>query len=132
MTDKTEDWSIGVGMPHWLYLNLFGRIVYDAFGSFPYLVGSASVSKTWRDVDVRLILPDEDYERIFGNIIPEARNHRWMALCMAFSELGKRMTGLPIDFQIQQQSGANRMYPNQNRHALIMYSEVMAAENNGA
>lgn len=131
MTDKTERVCIGVGMPHWLYLNQFGRIVCDAFGEFPYLVGSAAVGKTWRDVDVRVVLWDKDYERIVGELMtPEQMNHRWQALCLAFSELGKRMTGLPIDFQIQQRSAANTEFPNQIRCALIVYSEVVAAENN--
>lgn len=116
--------SIGVGMPHWLYLNQFGRMVCEAFGEFPYLVGSATVGKQWRDVDVRLILADDDYERIVGKFtLRDAENQRWSVLCMAFSELGKRVTGLPIDFQIQQRSMANAEFPHQHRCALIMMAE---------
>lgn len=124
MSDKSETASIGVGMPQWLYLNQFGRMVYEAFGVWPFLVGSASVGKQWRDVDVRLILFDEDYARIVGILTkPEALNQRWNVLCMAFSELGKRVTGLPIDFQIQQMTQANTEFPHQHRHALIMMAE---------
>lgn len=125
MTDKSEPGVIGVGMPHMLYLDQFGLLVYDAFGNYPYLVGSATVSKQWHDVDVRLILDDDDYLRLIGNVQNEAGNPRWRAFCMAFSELGKRLTGLPIDFQIQQQTQANRLFPHQRRQALILASDVM-------
>lgn len=111
---------IGVGMPQAMYLDLFGRIVHDAFGTFPYLVGSATQGKQWRDVDVRLILDDEEYARLIGDIRQEAANPRWQALNMAFAALGKHITGLPIDFQIQQQTDANLKFPKQQRHALIL------------
>ena len=51
----------GVGMPAALLLDEFGSQVWSAFGSPPYLVGSALAGKKWRDVDVRLILSDEEY-----------------------------------------------------------------------
>jgi len=98
--------AIGVGMPAWIYLNDFGRIIHEAFGEYPYLVGSASRTREWRDVDVRLILDDEAWERWgFGDAA--ISNAKWAAFTRAFSELGQKMTGLPIDFQIQQQTYAN-------------------------
>lgn len=101
----------GVGMPAALHLNQFGSYVWDAFGSPPYLVGSALQGKGWRDVDVRLILSDEEYEaQGLGDPRDPHGNGKWVALVMAFAELGRRMTGLPIDFQIQQQSWANKNY----------------------
>lgn len=112
--------NIGVGMPAWIYLNLFGRVIFDAFGSYPFLVGSATTTKQWRDIDVRLILDDETFERIVGKPTkPEIANRRWFAMTAAFSELGRKMTGLPIDFQIQQMTQANDEYPHQHRCALI-------------
>jgi len=134
MTEQTfkPTVNIGVGMPQWLYLNQFGKIVHDAFGDWPYLVGSAVLGKTWRDVDVRLILADEEYEALVGKLErPEALNQRWCAFNMAFSELGKRITGLPIDFQIQQRTQANKENPNQPRCALILASLVIEAEKAG-
>ena len=118
---KTDRW--GVGMPQALMLEEFGSQVWSAFGQPPYMVGSATHSKNWRDVDVRLILDDAEYEAL-GLGKPEdcSRNGKWVALCLAFSALGKQMTGLPIDFQIQQQSKANKDYPidlgKHPRHAL--------------
>lgn len=123
---KAKSWHIGVGMPNWLYLNLFGKVVFDAFGDWPFLVGSAATGKQWRDVDVRLILDDERYVELVGKVgRPEAMNKRWCAFNMAFSELGRHMTGLPIDFQIQRQTDANALYPNQVRCALIMSADIV-------
>ncbi len=113
--------KIGVGMPQWLYLNIFGKIVFNAFGAYPYLVGSAGNGKVWRDIDVRLILDDAEYKRIVGAKSNRLYNSRLVAFNMAFAELGKRITGLPIDFQIQEQTRANEEYPNQDRNALICW-----------
>jgi hypothetical protein len=100
---------MGVGMPAALYLQEFGSQVWAAFGEPPYLVGSALQGKQWRDVDVRLILPDQQYEAMFGNPddLSQLTCGKWVSMCLAYSALGKQMTGLPIDFQIQQQSWAN-------------------------
>ena len=109
---------MGVGMPQDLKLHEFGSKVWDAFGGPPYHVGSSLLEKLWRDVDVRMILDDEEYERMgFGDPERPHDNPRWIAYCLAFSALGAEMTGLPIDFQIQQQSLANKEFPG-NRSAL--------------
>lgn len=100
-----------VGMPAGLYLDEFGHQVWAAFGHMPYLVGSALERKQWRDVDVRLILPDDEYERMgLGDPKYSHHNGKWVSLVLAYSALGKAMTGLPIDFQIQQQTDANEQY----------------------
>lgn len=101
----------GVGMPSALMLDQFAVICNDAFcgGSFGvYQVGSSLESTAWRDVDVRVILEDAQYEALgLGDPAQSHTNAKWVALTLAFSALGKQMTGLPIDFQIQQQSHAN-------------------------
>jgi hypothetical protein len=102
---------MSVGMPAMLRLEEFGSQVWHAFGTPPYLVGSALEGKGWRDVDVRLILTDDEYEAMgLGHPQRTHVNGKWAALCLAFSALGKEMTGLPIDFQIQQQTWANKHY----------------------
>ena len=99
-------------MPNTIWLNDFGSKVWDAFGGPPYLVGSALTEKVWRDVDIRMILKDEDYAAMgLGDPARSHDNEKWLALCLAFSALGKQMTGLPIDFQIQQQTYANATFP---------------------
>lgn len=100
---------MGVGMPAELKLHEFGSQVWFAFGEIPYQVGSSVRSKQWRDVDVRVILSDKKWEEYgFGDPERVHRNGKWCALCLAFSALGREMTGLPIDFQIQQATDADR------------------------
>lgn len=78
------------------------RPFLDAFGELPYLVGSAMQCPDFRDVDVRLILPDEEFDALFAG-----RKAFWGL----FSRLGatylRAKTGLPVDFQVQRQSQAN-------------------------
>lgn len=110
----------GVGMPAALYLDEFGSQVWSAFGDAPFLVGSALETKKWRDVDVRLILADDVYKTWgFGLPTHASMNAKWVSLCLAYSALGKSMTGLPIDFQIQQRTHANEKFEGR-RSALGM------------
>lgn len=112
---------MSTGMPAGIWLAKYGELVTDYFGETPYQVGSSLHSKQWRDVDVRLILPDAEYERRFGpagNWNPET-NTKLAAVTLAFCALGRDMTGLPIDFQIQPESHANGAYGDQPRSALI-------------
>lgn len=134
-----EGSPIGVGNPAWMKLNLFGQLVREAFpGAIPYLVGSAATGKEWRDVDVRVMLDPAEWERFVGegwtfdgdsetdyatakmeamtNARPTGR--RRTALQLAFAELGRQMTGLPIDFQFQWEQGANDQYGGNARVAL--------------
>ena len=92
-------------------LDEFGKLVEDAFGDYPYLVGSALVGTQWRDVDVRLILEDGAYAAMgLGEPNDGHCNAKWRALVLAFSALGRQMTGLPVDFQIQQRTHANSLF----------------------
>jgi hypothetical protein len=111
---------MGVGMPANLLLHEFGSQVWHAFGTPPYHVGSSLMNKTWRDVDVRLMLSDEAYAAWgLGDPRYPHTNGKWVALCLAFSALGQQMTILPIDFQIQQQSHANAEYDQQHPRSAL-------------
>lgn len=113
---------IGVGMPAALHLDAFGREIHDAFGWHPMLVGSSATSKTWRDVDVRLILPDDEFDAIFPRTSDQQGKAMWALMCAALSELGKQRTGLPIDFQIQRMTDANQRYDESHvRYAIGLY-----------
>lgn len=115
---------MGVGMPQSLLFEEFGQRVFEAFGEIPYHVGSSLISKKWRDVDVRLMLDDKRYkEDGYGNPDYPHDNAKWQAMVLAFSALGKEMTGLPIDFQIQQQSDGNKKYKGR-RSALYRMREA--------
>ena len=92
------------------------RPLVKAFGVHPYLVGSAGVGNdgsTYRDVDVRLILDDEQ----FAAVCPDRA--RWELLCLSVGAYLRERTGLPIDFQIQLTSIANEKFPA-NRNPLGM------------
>lgn len=112
---------MGVGMPAHLLLHEFGSQVWHAFGTPPFHVGSSLILKSgWRDVDVRIILPDDEYEALgLGKPNMPHHNGKWVALCLAFSALGTQMTGLPIDFQIQQQTLANAQYPREHPRSAL-------------
>ena len=101
---------IGVGGPGYAALNLFGQFIREAYGHMPYLVGSAIRGKVWRDVDVRLILPDEEFNALFGPQRPFGLNPLFSLLSASISALGERYTGLPVDFQFQPQTHANEHY----------------------
>lgn len=76
-----------------------------AFGTPPYLVGSALTRPDFRDIDLRLILDDEVVERMFG--VEGARLR--LLLNIALSDLIAKAASLPwpIDFQIQSMTEAN-------------------------
>src|ERR1044072_8850932 len=91
-----------VGVPASWAMDEFGFQVLLAFPEALglYQVGTSVTSKVWRDVDLRLILAGEDWDAMgFGG--PTDFNPKWRAICWAFCCLGREMTGLPIDFQIQ-------------------------------
>lgn len=110
-------------MPAHFYLHIFGELVRDAFdGAVPYHVGSSLDSKIWRDVDVRLLLDSKEWDRFIGepyeagNALPNGSRRR--SLEMAYDALGRHITALPIDFQIQQRDKANEQYGGQRRSAI--------------
>ncbi|MFJ8798474.1 hypothetical protein [Streptomyces sp. NPDC102487] len=122
MTQDQKTVGAGVGMPAALHLDAYGREISEAFGDVPYLVGSATRTKQWRDVDVRLILADAEFDALFpAHNHPDKTDGRWSLICAAIAELGRQRTGLPIDFQIQRQTDANRLYDGP-RHPLGLYA----------
>jgi hypothetical protein len=110
---------MSTGMPAGIWLTKFGEIVRDYFGHVAYHVGSSLKTKDWRDIDVRVILPDTEFKERFGDNLNAIGNARLSAITLAFSALGTQMTGLPIDFQVQQESHANTSEPGGWRSALI-------------
>ena len=113
---------MSVGMPQMLRLQEFGSHVLRAFGQVPFHVGSSLVEKSgWRDVDVRLILSDAEYEQMgFGDPLAPQTNGWWVSTVLAWSAFGAALTDLPIDFQIQQQTVANAKYPHPRSALFIL------------
>jgi hypothetical protein len=116
---------MGVGMPAILYLQDFGEHIRRAFGHIPYHVGSSLLEKAgWRDVDVRVMLPDDEYAALqLGDPDRTHDNPKWVSTVLAWSAFGKALTGLPIDFQIQQLTHANAKNPGP-RSALYSIAEA--------
>jgi hypothetical protein len=90
--------------------------IAEAFGCEPYLVGSASKRDggSPRDVDVRLILFDDKYRKLYKAVGPECIYF----LSLAIGEYLSSRTGLPIDFQIQEMTAANAQHPGGYRNPL--------------
>ncbi len=112
--------------PAFFNLNQACRVLTEAFGHHVYLVGSSLARRDHRDVDVRCILPDEEFDRLFPNQADMTRHDLtafWSLLCVAVSEWLSNRTGLPIDFQIQRMTQANEKFPGP-RHALGIFLQT--------
>jgi hypothetical protein len=84
------------------------RATFPDYG--PYLVGSVIERPTYRDVDVRLILADEQYDRLTDD--------EWGLLGFITSRHLAAATGLPIDFQFQRHTEAIAAYGDKTRTPL--------------
>lgn len=85
------DWAIQLN-------EMFGK---DTFG--PYQVGSTVTmdkNKPHRDIDLRVMLPPKDFKKLQKIMNIDRLN-------LAISLWGQKVTGLPIDFQVQDQDYAN-------------------------
>jgi hypothetical protein len=89
------------------------RAAFPDYG--PYMVGSVMERPTFRDVDVRLILADEQYDRL--------TDAEWSMLGFVTSRHLAAVTGLPIDFQFQRQTEGNAAYGHKFRTPLGMRGE---------
>lgn len=110
--------AIYIGAPACFALEMACQQVNAAFGGHGcFVVGSALERPNWRDVDVRMILTDDEFARLF----PDAgryweHNPRWLLMTTAISAWLSKATGLPIDFQFQPQTHANERHSGP-RHA---------------
>lgn len=84
-----------------------------AFDGPPYLVGSVGETPDYRDVDLRVILDDVEFDRLFGD-----RVLLWSMVCQGISHYLRNVTGLPIDFQIQRMTEANEKHPTTWRNPM--------------
>ncbi len=103
-----------IGAPEFFCLNEACRIVEEAFnfGVGTYLVGSSLTTRDHRDVDIRTILPDAEYDRLFPEKFgSDWRHPLWSLMCSSIAGYLADRTGLKIDFQIQRMTNANEEYP---------------------
>lgn len=80
------------------------RNVRKLFHSPPYLVGSVTQRADYRDVDLRVVLADDEFDANWSD------NIRVRLMNRAISIWGQQETGLPIDFQIQRMTEANAQF----------------------
>lgn len=89
--------------PHALRrLDLWVTAVRGTFNQPCYLVGSSLERQDYRDVDVRMPLPDDD-PFVLGKM------HRLPLVNLALSMWAEHDTGLPVDFQLQPQTEFDSM-----------------------
>lgn len=102
--------------------------VREAFGEDVFLVGSALrrlgelPGAPYRDVDVRVVISDERHRELFGtDHVGHSNVHPLrVLLCASISQYLSSVTGLPVDFQVQQASYA-KAYADEPRHPLTLF-----------
>lgn len=109
-----------IGAPACFRLEQAIRPVCQAFGVYCcYQVGSSLERTDWRDIDVRMILDDEAFTSEFPDCRIEhyENDTRWLLLTVALSAHLSQQTGLPVDFQIQPRTLANKRH-DKRRNAI--------------
>ena len=97
-----------------LLLRDWARRVRKMFlDKMPYQVGSSLTDRDYRDVDVCVLLTEKQFNAIKENIDIERLN-----LCVSL--WGQKVTGLPIDFKVQEQESANIEFKDKVRGAIGM------------
>lgn len=114
------------------------QAIVDAYGWNVFHVGSSLRSLTagtpWRDVDVRCILDDDEFDRVFPDAFRVGddwpRDARLALMNVVTSEWLSARTGLPIDFQFQRRTQANEKYggPDHQRSALGIFLRERKAD----
>ena len=109
----------GLGEPMHMGLMAALMIVEQAFNETPYMVGSATQIRNFRDVDVRLIMNDDKFDILFGDTGGHTTAF-WTLTCISISAWLKQCTGLPVDFQIQRRSRVKESDWDKERDPLMI------------
>jgi hypothetical protein len=102
-------------------LNLACLPVHEAFDTPPYLVGSALERARFRDVDLRTILPDDEWDALFAD-----KPRLWSLCCLSVSHYLTDLTGLPVDYQVQRRTEANEKFGGRMRNPMGMRARLFA------
>jgi hypothetical protein len=99
--------------------------IWDAYGGV-YLVGTAGKKgNTYRDVDVRCIVDDTQFDQMFPTV------EIWQAVSLGIGSWLQQQTGLPVDFQFQRRTQANARHPGGGRNPVGMGSRILAGGGDG-
>lgn len=94
-------------------------VVAAGLGYPPYLVGSSTESPDYRDIDLRVVMPDEEFDRLFASSKAAAfPGGLWGLLCLSVSHYLSAVSGLPIDFQVQRMTEANERFGGKVRNPM--------------
>lgn len=102
-------------------LALFGKVVREGWQHTPYQVGSSlRDGEIPRDIDVRVMIPLTEFRQRFPLTDPDRRHvcEQWRAQMMVWSEWGRHLTGLTIDFQVEPEEDANERFPTEERRPI--------------
>jgi hypothetical protein len=124
-TKQTGRRSNFVPAPQFFNLNQACALVNRALGDYGcFLVGSALERRDYRDIDVRFVMEDTAYDRLFhdgrGDQGGGWLNPLWSLMCSSTSLWLSQQSGLPIDFQIQRMTQANKEHSG-GRQALGIF-----------
>ena len=119
-----------VGAPHFFNLNQACLVLNSAFPGDKYLVGSSLEKRDYRDVDVRTIMDDDEFKRLFPQGGYE-RDPFWSIICASMSLWLSQHSGLPVDYQIQGRTFANDNFPG-GRCALGIFTFKEPYQEQGA
>lgn len=122
--------SVYVGAPACFALEQACQHIVQAFGDYGcYLVGSALERPDWRDVDVRYIMADEQFAALFPNAGNWEHDARWLLLTVSISAWLSKVTGLPVDFQMQPQTHANERHSGPRNAIGFLIKSAIQGEN---
>lgn len=94
------------------------------YGQHIYLVGSVLTRLDYRDVDVRCILSDEVYDKLYPVDIDDLSTKKYKKFIdISISEWLASCTGLKIDFQIQRRTEANQEFDGQRSALGLIINE---------
>lgn len=128
--------AVYIGAPACFALEQACQHINQAFDSYGcYVVGSSLERQDWRDVDVRMIMEDSKFHELFPNASPNGGSwefdSRWLLLTVSISLWLSKMTGLPVDFQIQPQSHANSVHKGRRNAVGLKIIHSKDVDNNG-
>jgi len=102
-----------------LDLHMACQLLNQAFGGWnTFLVGSVLTTPDYRDVDVRSLLEDEDYIRIFGSLEATHHDPLYRLMSATISHWLSSHTGLEIDWQPQPISVSHRDHGDEKRQSV--------------